>query len=271
MHAIHSDARSWIRRTVTLVAVAIIALVGIAALSPVPAGAATSPPHPPVGPYLRSSSLTPVQFCSSGKPLSRTSTPILGSSKGTPAYNAGRPNLKATYEVATIGQVPLASGTVGYDVGGRYQVPAGVLGEGDYLFRVRAVDGNQVSAWLPWCAFTVQTTNVPTPAVPTNLRLSAYPYAGFQFCGGSTPVASTSLAPTFAASPGTYSYPENPNLIGTFEIARPGLEPVTVAGNLYGVSAGSFTAGTYQFRVRAEEGNAVSDWSPWCGFVVEGP
>ena len=173
--------------------------------------------------------------------------------------------------MADLGRVRLASGTVGFDVGGRYQVPEGVLGEGDYLFRVRAVDGNQVSEWLPWCAFTVQTASVPTPAVPTSLRLSAYPYAGFQFCGESTPVASTTLGPTFAASPGTYSYPANPNLIGRFEIARPGLASVTVAGNLYGVSAGSFTAGTYQFRVRAEDGNAVSDWSPWCGFVVEAP
>lgn len=272
MDATRNDARGRGRRTVSLVAAAILA-VGIAAVSPVPAGAATSPPHPPVGPYLRSASLTAGQFCSSGKPLSRTLTPILGSSKGTPAHNAGRPDLQATYEVATIRQVPLASGTVSFDVpGAAYQVPAGVLGEGEYLFRVRAVDGDQVSEWLPWCAFTVQTTNVPTPAVPTSLRLSAAPYAGFQFCGGSgTPVATAGIGPTFAASPGRYSYPANPNLIGRFEIARPGLASVIVAGNLYGVSAGSFTAGTYRFRVRVEEGNAVSDWSAWCGFVVEAP
>jgi hypothetical protein len=273
MDSEHSTTGRSIRRISGLVATAVLTL-GMVALTPVPAGAATSPPHAPVGLWLSSSDLTAGQFCSSVRPLSRTATPILGSSKGTPAHNANRPNLMATYEVATVGQVPLVTGTVGFNIGGaRFQVPAGILGEGDYLFRARAVDGGQVSAWLPWCAFSVQTTNVPTPAAPRSLRLSASAYEGFQFCGPTTtPVASTAVGPTFAATPGTYSYPANPNLTGRFEIARPGLESVIVAGNMNGVSAppGSLPAGTYQFRVRAEEGNAVSAWSSWCTFVVQG-
>jgi hypothetical protein len=42
-------------------------------------------------------------------------------------------------------------------------------------------------------------------------------------------------------------------------------------GSLYGVAipAEAFTPGTYQFRVRAEVGDAVSGWSAWCDFVAE--
>jgi hypothetical protein len=268
MDAIRTDIRRWGRRTVVLV---MMVLTLSAAVSPVSATAAVSPPHAPVGPFLTSSSLTSPQFCSGGGALSRTLTPILGVSKGTPAYNSDRPNLKATFEVAPLGQASLVSADVAFTVSSaRYQIPAGVLGEGEYRFRVRAVDGDQVSEWLPWCAFTVQTVNVPTPGVPTSLRVSAYPYAGFQYCGvASAPAVSTTFGPTFAASPVAYGF--NPNLVGRFEIARPGREPLILAGNLYRVDApaGSFTPGTYQFRVRAQEGDAVSAWSPWCDFVAE--
>ncbi|MCW6006566.1 hypothetical protein K1W54_18565 [Micromonospora sp. CPCC 205371] len=75
--------------------------------------------------------------------------------------------------------------------------------------------------------------------------------------------------PTFAASPAGYG--SNPNLIGRFEIARPGQESLIKVGNLYGIGipAQSFTPGTHRFRVRAEDGDAVSPWSAWCDFVAQ--
>ncbi|GAA4153609.1 hypothetical protein GCM10022251_22960 [Phytohabitans flavus] len=268
MDSTRSDIRRPGRRTASLVTA--VLTLGATLFLPAPATAAVSPPHAPVGPFLRSSGLTSPQPCSSGSRVSRSLTPILGVSKGTPAYNADRPNLAATFEVASLGQ-SLVSATVAFDASlATYQVPAGVLGEGTYQFRVRAVDGGTVSEWLPWCTFTVQTVNVPAPRVPTSLRVSADPYAGFQFCGTtSVPVISSEGGPTFAASPGTYI--SNPNLVGRFEIARPGRESLIQVGNLYGVGvpAQSFTPGTYQFRVRAEDGNAVSAWSPWCDFVAQ--
>ena len=101
------------------------------------------------------------------------------------------------------------------------------------------------------------------------LRISAGPYEGFQFCGATAPVISALLGATFAASPPSSG--SHPNLVGRFEIARPGRESVVKMGNLYGVAvpAEAFTPGTYQFRVRAEEGDAISGWSAWCDFVAE--
>ncbi|GAA1608374.1 hypothetical protein ACFQY4_33465 [Catellatospora bangladeshensis] len=39
-----------------------------------------------------------------------------------------------------------------------YTVAPGVLADGEYRWRVRAEDGTQVSAWAPWCSFTVRAT-----------------------------------------------------------------------------------------------------------------
>jgi len=273
MDPISTGRRGWGRRIAVLAPVVVVAL-GAALVSSVPASARTTPPHAPVGNFLTSTNATAGQFCRDGKPLSRTRTPIFGVSKGTPAYNANRPNLMATFEVAPIGQPALASGTVAFGVGpAKFQVPSGLLGEGDYQFRVRAVDGGQVSAWLPWCVFTVDTVNIPTPAVPINLRVSSYPYAGFQYCGGTVPViyAAYDSSATFAATRGRFEPTPNPNLVGRFEVARPDRESLTTVGNLNLVSfpSGSFTPGMHRFRVQAEEGTVVSDWSPWCDFLVE--
>lgn len=260
--------RRWGRRSAVVVLTVLAA--GAAVLTSGTAGAATSRPHAPVGDFLSSSATTAPQFCSTGSPLSRTRTPILGASKGTPAHNADRPNLKATFEVAPPGQAALVKSTVAFGSSpATYQVPAGILGEGTYRFRVRAVDGTSTSPWLPWCTFSVDTVHIPTPGVPTALRVSAYPYAGFQFCGaGSVPAVLASFGPTLAASPAAYG--TNPNLTGRFEIARPGQDSLIRVGSLNRVEVptGWLTPGGYQFRVRAEEGHAASDWSPWCDFVA---
>jgi hypothetical protein len=168
--------------------------------------------------------------------------------------------------VALLGQPPVLRTTVAFPASlATYQIPTGFLSDGSYRFRARAVDRRAVSQWLPWCAFTVQTANVPAPGVPDSLRISANPYAGFQFCAAGAPVIVAAGAPTFAASP---AYGSGSNVVGRFEIAVPGREPLVMVGNLYGIGvpAHSFTPGTHQFRVRAEEGDVVSAWSPWCDF-----
>jgi hypothetical protein len=268
MESARTNVRSPGRR-IAVVAMAVTALTA-SLITSAPAVAATAPFHAPVGAFLESSDLTQPQFCTDGKPLSRTGTPILGVSKGAPTYNTGRPNIMATFEVAPLGQAPVVRGTVSlYEDPARFQVPAGILGEGEYQFRVRAVDGKRVSEWLPWCTFIVDTVNVPTPDVPVGLRVSAYPYDGFQYCGSTAPVVSASFGPTFAASTPRYSV--SPNLVVRFEVARPGREPLMLAGNPYRVEApqGALPAGTYQFRARFEEGDKASEWSPWCGFISQ--
>ncbi|MEV4417725.1 hypothetical protein [Catellatospora sp. NPDC049609] len=119
------------------------------------------------------------------------------------------------------------------------------------------------------------------PGVPDTLRLSSFPYDGFQFCSGGHPV-STSSTPTLAASPteadGSHPGPSKPypNLLGRFEIALPDGPAFTnvLAPRFsdyvlaYGVPAGVLTDGEYRWRVRAEEGAEVSAWTPWCYFTV---
>lgn len=123
----------------------------------------------------------------------------------------------------------------------------------------------------PHAPVGVDTVNVSTPAVPTNLRISAYAYAGFQRCRATVPVISGTYdsAATFAATPGRFD--SKSSRVGRFEVARPDGETLTTVGNLYGVDfpPGSFTPGMHRFRVQAQEGNVVSAWSPWCDFLVE--
>ncbi|GAA2071264.1 hypothetical protein [Actinomadura alba] len=115
-----------------------------------------------------------------------------------------------------------------------------------------------------------------TPGVPQALRISESPYAGFQHCfTGTTPTLSAESGPQFSASPaGTKP---QPGLKATLEIARAGEEPFLrrteatwPSGYVwgFGVSAGTFTPGSYQFRMRAENNEGASAWSAWCGFTV---
>jgi len=269
VNSVNTKVRKWGRRTAVLLTT--VFALGAPIAPPTSAATALPPPHPPIGSSLTSSSLTSPQFCSNGKPTARALTPILKTNNGAPAYNSDRPNLQATFEVARVGQSPLVSVTVPfYGSLATYQVPENIITEGEYRFRARTTDDGVVSTWTAWCAFTVATVNVPKPGVPAELRISAAPYAGFQFCGN--PVISIADNPTFGASSTPYSPTPRPNLIARFEIGRPGEEPLVKAGDIRAVSPppGTFTiAGTYHFRVRAEEGDAVSDWSPWCEFTVE--
>ncbi|WP_214102901.1 hypothetical protein [Acrocarpospora catenulata] len=240
-----------------------------------------SAPHPPTSLYVASSPELPPQFCGTTTPLSRTTQPVFGVSSGAPAYNTDRPNLRAVFEVSRPTGEPVLTQSVPF-VGSvaRFQAPAGVFTDGAYRVRARAEDGAAVSGWLTWCAFTVDTSNASSgPGVPGSLRISSGPYAGYQHCGaGGDRVVGTGDMVSFAASPTpsvvgvTY-----PNLSATFEIGHPGqeplirkTEPIWPSGLVFSTAVvpGTLTPGSYQFRVRAEDGNLTSAWSPWCAFTV---
>ncbi|MBC9714446.1 ricin-type beta-trefoil lectin domain protein [Streptomyces sp. TRM66268-LWL] len=120
-----------------------------------------------------------------------------------------------------------------------------------------------------------------TPDVPEALRISDGPYAGFQQCGAQTPptfAADNQFGPLFAAS--VRGIEPQPNLAGTIEIARLGEQPLrTVSvntgpnGHTWAVQlpADTFSPGDYQWRIRAQNADGPSAWSPWCGFDVTGP
>ncbi|MFJ8079246.1 RICIN domain-containing protein [Streptomyces sp. NPDC096205] len=120
-----------------------------------------------------------------------------------------------------------------------------------------------------------------TPDVPEALRISDGPYAGFQACGEPTPPTfstANTFSPLFAAS--VKGVEPRPNLGGTLELARPGEAPfhsyqVNTGPDGHGwglqIPTGTFSAGDYQWRIRAESSEGASPWSAWCAFTVTGP
>jgi hypothetical protein len=126
------------------------------------------------------------------------------------------------------------------------------------------------------------TAPVPaTPGVPDALRISTGPYAGFQQCGTQHLIVDTrsgllAASPAPGASGGSPLDPY-PGLVGTYEIALPGQEPfhrhsetIWPSGYTfaYQVPQDMLPDGEYRWRIRAEDGTAVSDWSVWCSFTV---
>ncbi len=120
-----------------------------------------------------------------------------------------------------------------------------------------------------------------TPGVPDALRISTGPYAGFQQCATQHPIVDSrsgllAASPTPGASGGSPLDPY-PGLVGTFEIALPGQapfhrhsEPIWPSGHTfaYQVPQDMLPDGEYRWRIRAEDGTAVSGWSAWCSFTV---
>ena len=68
-----------------------------------------------------------------------------------------------------------------------------------------------------------------------------------------------------------------PGLVGTFETALPDQDPfhrhsetIWPSGHTfaYQVPQDMLPDGEYRWRIRVEDGTAVSDWSAWCSFTV---
>jgi hypothetical protein len=121
-----------------------------------------------------------------------------------------------------------------------------------------------------------------SPGEPDAERISAGPYEGFQMCQTGAALLVTSASPTLAASPtaslGSTHPPfaPFPSLTGTFEVTTPQgqllIRQATQIENgrlfVLQVTQGRLSDGQYRWRVRAEDGTAVSTWTPWCNFAL---
>ncbi|MFF8843119.1 hypothetical protein ACF08N_10350 [Streptomyces sp. NPDC015127] len=119
---------------------------------------------------------------------------------------------------------------------------------------------------------------------PGNPRVSDGPYAGFQFCGAPQPPVVTSGAATLAATlesvapPGTVEKPGEaaPGRKVVFEVDKADGQPVlrkqtvseTSQNAALQVSGSRLADGDYRWRVRVQDGAAVSQWTTWCDFTV---
>jgi hypothetical protein len=113
-----------------------------------------------------------------------------------------------------------------------------------------------------------------TPAAP---RIQTDPYTPNQLCGAGGAVVAASDTVVLAASPTPLG--RHPGLRATFEISSPEgkslitrTSPIWPSGRVLALTLdpGALSPGTYRFRLRAERGHTVSDWTPWCGFAVNG-
>ncbi|MDQ1010599.1 hypothetical protein QFZ82_005084 [Streptomyces sp. V4I23] len=119
---------------------------------------------------------------------------------------------------------------------------------------------------------------------PDNPRVSDGPYAGFQFCGAPQQPVVTSGSATLAATlesvapPGTVEKPGEaaPGRKVVFEVEEADGKPVlrrqtvseTSQNAALQVAEGRLADGDYRWRVRVQDGDAVSQWTAWCGFTV---
>jgi hypothetical protein len=120
------------------------------------------------------------------------------------------------------------------------------------------------------------------PGTPEAERISAGPYEGFQMCQGAT-LRVVSASPTLAASPtrpaGSTASPFGPfpGLVGRFQVARSTGEIVLRQARpiengrvfVFQVPQDRLPDGQYRWRMRAENGTAVSNWAPWCPFTLD--
>ncbi|WP_149182153.1 hypothetical protein [Streptomyces sp. TRM49041] len=124
-------------------------------------------------------------------------------------------------------------------------------------------------------------------ATPDNPRVSDGAYAGFQFCAAPRKPVVTSGSATLAATleavapPGTVEKPGAPGRPGrrvVFEVERANGERVlrrqlvseTSQNAAYQLPRDELTGGDYRWRVRVQDGPAVSEWTAWCDFTVRG-
>jgi hypothetical protein len=124
------------------------------------AAGASTPTTPGVPDALRISTnpYAGFQMCTVGPPLVDTRSGLLAASP-TPWSPAGSPGLVGTFELALPDQVPFHRTSRAIESNGHtfaYQVPQDMLPDGEYRWRVRAENGKTVSAWSPWCSFTVR-------------------------------------------------------------------------------------------------------------------
>jgi hypothetical protein len=140
-----------------------------------------------------------------------------------------------------------------------------------------------IAAALVLMAATQYTVTFPAVAAPpalgtpAALRIQTDPYAPNQLCGASSAVVAASDRVVLAASPTPLG--RHPRLRATFEISSSEgttvlvrTSPSSPNGRVlsFTLEPGTLSPGPYRFRLRAERDSTVSDWTPWCGFTVNG-
>jgi hypothetical protein len=131
-------------------------------------------------------------------------------------------------------------------------------------------------AATPYAVIPSALASPSTLGTPTAQRIQTNPYAPNQVCGAGSAVVAANDTIVLAASPtppGRYS-----GLRATFEITTSEgttlvrTSPISPNGRVLAVTIepGALSPGPYRFRLRAEQGTAVSDWTAWCGFTVNG-
>lgn len=140
-----------------------------------------------------------------------------------------------------------------------------------------------VAAALALAAATLYAVTTPALAAPPALgtpaapRIQTGPYTPNQLCSAGGVVVAASDRIVLAASPTPLG--RHPGLRATFEISDSEGQPLIIRTSpilpngrvlTLALEPDTLSPGTYRFRLRAEQGNTVSDWTPWCGFVVNG-
>jgi hypothetical protein len=115
-----------------------------------------------------------------------------------------------------------------------------------------------------------------TLGTPAALRIQTDPYAPNQLCGTGSAVVAASDTVVLAASPTPLG--RHPGLRATFEITTSEgatlvrTSPISPSGRVLSltIEPGALSPGQHRFRLRVDRGNTASDWTPWCGFTVNG-
>src|SRR5262249_49645966 len=117
----------------------------------------------------------------------------------------------------------------------------------------------------------------PVLGTPAALRIQTDAYAPNQLCSAGGAVVAASDKVVLAASPTPLG--RHLRVRATFEIGTSEgktllvrTSPISPSGRVLALTLdpGTLSPGTYRFRLRAERDNTLSDWTPWCGFAVNG-
>ncbi|MFE6361269.1 hypothetical protein ACFVP3_14845 [Streptomyces sp. NPDC057806] len=155
-----------IRKHLRRIGVTAGVIAALASVAVAGANAKASQPDPSVPGTLRvfAGPYEQAQFCEGGPApaLSGAAGGALAASPTEFGKDAGKnrsySSLRATFEVGKPGEAPLITRTKRIWPNGmvfNLALAEGELEPGAYQFRLRATGGNEVSAWTPWCAFTV--------------------------------------------------------------------------------------------------------------------
>lgn len=162
----------------------------------------------------------------------------------------------ATLEYRTAGATAVTSKTAVVSSSGiSYTAPANLFASGNYEYRFKIVDNLGRAAYSAWTAFTTaDTTPVATPLSPDSSLEDGTQAITFRWTHSNESGSAQTKAELQKSSDGS---------------AWTTLGTVTGAANEYAAPAGTFTSGTWYWRVRTYNlDGAAGEWSTALSFVV---